>query len=446
MSNIHWPSAKAEVVHHLVELLKLDTTNPPGNETLAVNYLAQVLRAEGIEPMILEYAPGRGNLVARLKGSGAASPLILYGHTDVVPAEPEYWTHPPFAGVIADGYIWGRGTADMKGTVAQQLMTFLLLKRAGVPLNRDVIFAATADEEIAGDGIQFLVRQHPDLIRAEWGITEIGAYTTYVNGRRFYTIQTAEKGVVWLKARVTGKPSHASVPDPDNAVVRLARGLERLERVGLPHHLPHATAGYIAELQALMPEARHWLEQLKSPATFEAGWQQFLKIDRPQALFLNALLHNTATPTGLSAGTKINIIPSHAEVLIDCRTLPGFTTEQALAELRAVLGDDFEYELILESPPLETPPDTPLFRLMKETLLRFDPEATVGPYMMSGATDAKHLNVLGTKSYGFSPLQLPPGFEFDDLMHSHNERIPVEGYQWGLEVLFEVVRAFVEEQ
>lgn len=446
MTAINWAEAKTEALHHLVELLKLDTTNPPGNETLAANYLAQVLHAEGIDSVLLEYAPGRGNIVARLKGTGEAAPVLLYGHTDVVPAEPQYWTHPPFGGVVADGYVWGRGTADMKGIVAQQLMVFLLLKRSGIPLKRDVIFAATADEEMSGDGIRFLVQHHPDLIRAEWGITEVGGFPMYVNGRRFYAIQTAEKGVLWLKARATGKPGHASIPHGENAVVHLARAIAKLGDLGLPHHLTAATEGLIDTLKLLVDENEAAvLEKLKSAYTYEDALRLLSKNEARLALMLNSLLRNTATPTGLRAGSKVNVIPSQAEAIIDCRMLPGFDPAMTLDEIRAVMGPEFEFEVIQDAPPLETSANTPLFQMMKDTLIKYDAQAAVGPYMLSGATDAKYAHALGTKSYGFSPIWLPPELDFEALMHAHDERIPVDGFGWGVQVLFDVVRDFAQQ-
>ena len=244
----NWPEAAAETIRHLKALLRLDTTNPPGNEIIAAEYLAGVLRAEGFEPIVLESAPGRGNMIVRLKGSGEAPPLLLYSHTDVVPAEAVHWTHPPFAAEDADGYVYGRGAADMKDTVAEQLMVMLLLKRSGVPLRRDVIFAATADEEIGGQngyGVSWLARHHLDLIRAEFGLSEIGGYNLNYAGKQVYLIQVAEKGVCWLKVRATGKPGHGSIPHDDNAVLHLARALNRLAGEGLPYHLTDPAAGFL---------------------------------------------------------------------------------------------------------------------------------------------------------------------------------------------------------
>ena len=441
----NWPALTAETVRHLQALIRLETVNPPGNELLAAEYLAGVLRAEGLEPLVLESAPGRGNVLARLKGTGEAAPLLLYGHTDVVPAEPEHWTHPPFAGEEHAGFIWGRGALDMKGSVAQQLMVFLLLHRQGLPLRRDVIFAATADEEVGGEdgkGVAWLVKHHPDLLRAEFGLTELGGYNMEFAGAPVYPIQVAEKGTVWLKVRAHGRPAHASQPQSDNCVVRLARAVADLGRHGLPYHLCDAAAGMLTATSAAVGgELGHWLGELADPRYAEDMLRGAFH-DHPLRPMLTAITHNTATPTGLTAGYKTNVIPAVAEAVIDGRNLPGTSTAAFLDELRAVMGADLEYEVTLESPPLQTSHHTPLYQLMAEALRRHDPRAQVVPYMMTGATDAKYLAPLGVPSYGFMPIQLPPGFDFMRLFHAHDERVPVAGLGWGLQVLYEVVAGY----
>ncbi len=446
MSEINWPAAAAEMVQHLQALLRLDTTNPPGNESLAAGYLARVLHAEGLEPIVLESAPGRGNLVVRLRGSGAAQPLLLYSHTDVVAAEPAQWTHPPFAGEVADGFVWGRGALDMKNTVAQQLMLVLLLKRLGVPLRRDVIFAATADEEIGGAegyGVAWMVRHHPDLLRAEFGLSEVGGYNLDFGGRPLYLVQVAEKGTCWLKVRGRGRPGHGSMPHTDNAVLHLARALSRLGAEGLPYHLTAPAAGFFdAALRALpATPASKLLRSLGSAVEAERAFQMELESHELRP-FLYAMLHNTATPTGLAAGYQTNVIPGEAEATIDGRTLPGFDSDAFLAELRPVLGEHFDYQITMETPPIAAPHDTPLFTLIAGTLRQHDPQGVTVPYMMSGATDAKYLAPLGVPTYGFAPIQLPRGMRLMELFHAHNERVPVEGLAWGLRVFYDVVRQY----
>jgi acetylornithine deacetylase/succinyl-diaminopimelate desuccinylase-like protein len=284
----------------------------------------------------------------------------------------------------------------------------------------------------------------PDLLRAEFGLSEVGGYNARFDGKHVYMVQVAEKGTCWVNVRAKGRPGHGSMPHDDNAVLHLVRALNRLAIDGLPFHLTDATAGFLdAVSRALGPtNLGQWLRQLKTPVEAERMFQVELAEHELRPL-LYAMLHNTATPTGLAAGYKTNVIPSTAQATLDGRTLPGFDTEQFLAELRPVLGKQLEYDVELESPPLQAPQDTPLFALIDAALRRHDPQATaVVPYMMSGATDAKYLAPLGIPTYGFAPIKLPPGLSLMDMFHAHNERVPVEGLAWGVRVLYEVVEAY----
>jgi acetylornithine deacetylase/succinyl-diaminopimelate desuccinylase-like protein len=445
MTSPDWSLASDEVIRHLQALLRLQTVNPPGHETLAADYIARALQAEGIDPVVLEPKPGRGSVIARLKGLGQDPPLVIYGHTDVVPVEPQHWTHPPFSGRVSDGFVWGRGALDMKGAVAQQLTAFLLLKRNNVPLKRDVIFAATADEEIGGEdgcGMAWLVNNHPDLLRAGFGITEVGGYSTEIGGKTVYPIQVAEKGAVWLTVRFRGRPGHASMPHDDNALVHLSRAVDRLATAGLPYHLGRAADGFLtAVAQGVGGPFGEALSQLRSEAGARRALNTVFKSHELRP-FLAAMLYNTAAPTRLEAGYKTNVIPGEAALTLDGRTLPGFDTQAFLGELQAVVGDAAVFEVEMAWPALETGHDTPLFGLMAGKLREHDPAGIVVPYMMSGATDAKYMARLGVQTYGFSPLKLPPGFKFMELFHAHDERVPVQGLGWGLRVLYEVLCEF----
>jgi len=443
METIHWDAVTEEAVRHLQSLLQIDTTNPPGNERAAAEFLADILTAEGFEVTILESAPGRGNLITRLKGDGSEPPLLLYSHTDVVPVEAERWRYPPFGGEIHDGYIYGRGAVDMKGIVAMQLMTMLLLKRTATPLRRDVIFAATADEEMAGVyGMGWLVDNHPELIRAEYALSEFGGFSVTLGTRRFYLCQTAEKGLCWLRLRAQGRPGHASVPHDRNAVVRLAEAVARLGRAKLPLHVTPTVREFVHGIaEAQEGEGREALLGLLDPQRSDAVLERVLSDSWLRYNFY-AMLHNTATPTGLRAESKTNVIPSTAEAIVDGRTLPGQTQESFLQEVRAVIGDEVEVEVTLAARPLEFPTDTPLFRTMRRTLQQHDPDAVVVPMLLTGATDAKHVARLGTVCYGFSPMRLPPGEDFMARVHGHDERLAIETLAFGVRVLFDTVRAF----
>lgn len=248
---MNWDSIRDEAAQYLRDLLRIDTTNPPGNETLAVEFLAGILKSEGIEPMIFESAPGRGNLVARLKGDGRAAPLLLMAHLDVVPAEAEKWTHPPFAGDLVDGKIWGRGALDTKDLAAMQLMVMLLLKRDGAPLSRDVIWMTNADEETGGNlGAGWMVKEHPDLIRAEYALNEGAGFTMDVLGRHFFTVQVGEKGSARFAMRARGNAGHGSMPHRNNAVLKLADAVTRVGNVELPHRVTPVAQSFVEGLAA----------------------------------------------------------------------------------------------------------------------------------------------------------------------------------------------------
>ncbi len=437
---INWAQAQEEGVGYLRDLLKINTTNPPGAETAACEFLAGVLKNEGIDSTILESQPGRGNLVARLKGYGSAAPLLLMFHVDVVPAEAENWTRPPFAGEIADGYLYGRGALDTKELGAMEMMVLLLLKRNSVPLSRDVIFMANADEEAGGHlGAGWMVKNHPDLIRAEYAINEGGGFGSEILGKRIYTVQTGEKGTARFTLRTRGKPGHGSIPHKDNAVLKLAVGVQKLGEANLPMHLVTTARLHIEGLaQAVGGKAGAGLRTLLDSKN---GNLDKLPLDEGMRAMLYAMLHNTVTPTVLHAGSKINVIPSTAEARVDARLLPGQTKESFLKELRAVLGDNYEIE-VHENVTLgiESDPQSPLYDVIKRVMKRNEPEAALIPELVVGATDARHLTKLGTKVYGFCPM-FGPASEMERV-HGHDERVSLDNIGLGTRVLYEVVSEF----
>jgi acetylornithine deacetylase/succinyl-diaminopimelate desuccinylase-like protein len=444
VSEVDWAQAGAEALGYLRELLRVDTSNPPGNERPAAELLAGALGRAGIEHQLLEREPGRTNLVARLVGSGRKPPLLLSAHLDVVPAEPEHWRHPPFAAIEADGYLWGRGAVDMKNMAAMSLMTLLLLRRQGVALDRDVIFAAVADEEAGSrQGSLFLVEQHPELVRAAYVLTEVGGHTLHLGKARFYPIQVSEKGLCWFELEAEGPPGHGSMPHPHNAVARLGRAIVDLASARLPQHNTPVVEAFVRALAARAPFPRSRLMPLLLNRALSGPLLRRLQERDPeQARVLNALLHNTATPTMLSAGRKINVIPSAARVQVDGRLIPGQTLDAFLAEIRAVVGDDVRLSVLDDHPGTTFESDTELFSAITSVLARHDPGALPVPYMIPGFTDAFAYRRLGATCYGFAPLQLPPGLDFARMYHGHDERIPIAGFTWGLRVLYELVRDF----
>jgi acetylornithine deacetylase/succinyl-diaminopimelate desuccinylase-like protein len=426
------------------ELLRIDTTNPPGNELPAAELLADELRAAGLEPRVLQSRPGRGNVVARLRGSGELPPLLLTAHLDVVEAEPESWEYPPFCGEVHDGCLWGRGAIDMKNMAAMSVAIMTRLASEDVRPKRDLIFAGVADEEAGCRyGSLWLCENHADLVRSEFAIGEGGGFNIRVAGQEFFTVQVAEKGVCWVRARATGEPGHGSMPREDSAVVRLSEAIARLGKQGLPRHQSAPVQQFVAGLATHLPAPlRPMVKMLGSPRLGPALLQ--LLPDPSVRRAFRALLGNTASPTVLRAGSKTNVIPGVAEAEIDGRILPGQTEPDFLRELGAVLGDDISLDVVHSLPPVVTEPkESSLYSVIHDVMRERAPAAPVVPFVLQGFTDAKAFTSIGAKWYGFAPVRLPPTLRFADMFHGHNERIPVEGLAWGTETLMRVVRACI---
>jgi acetylornithine deacetylase/succinyl-diaminopimelate desuccinylase-like protein len=415
---IPWKAFQNEALDCLRALIRLDTTNPPGNERIAADYIADALAAHGVESVIRESAPTRASLIARHPGTDSSKgALLLSSHTDVVPVERSGWTREPFSGEIADGCVWGRGAIDMKSKCATDLVLMTALKRTGAKPDRDVIMAAVADEEAGSDyGAKFLVERHPELVRASYVLNEVGGFTIHLRNRRFYPIQIAEKGFVTIKMKVTAMPGHGSMPRSDTAISRIAELITKIVKTPMRKNVS--------------PFMRKTLEELGVP------------VDSAGPLF-QPMLANTVSPTILRAGYKDNVIPGEATIVLDGRTLPGEDPESFMAELREIVGPEPTFELIKTAPPAETSPDTPLFELIKETIEAADPGSRAIPWMIPGATDNKFYSKLGAACYGFSPVRLEPHMPFGSLYHGNDERLPIEGFNWGLKVYAEVVLKFL---
>lgn len=432
-----------EATTYLRDLIRFDTTNPPGNELPAAEYLAQVLKGEGFSPVVLELASGRGNVISRLSGSGEARPLLLMSHLDVVPAEADAWTHPPFAGDQAEGFVWGRGAVDTKNLTAIELVVLLALKRSGIRLRRDIIFAATADEENGGRyGAAWLAGKHPDLIDAEFAINEGGGVGVQIGGQWFYFCQTGEKAGCRVALRTRGRPGHGSTPHNEQAVIRLAQVLTRLDKARLPMHVS-ATAQAMIEGLA---EGLGGIQGLAMRGLLNPSFEPILLPRLPLPLemrqYLHAMLHNTATPTILEAGTRVNVIPGMAIAHLDGRILPGQTPDSFLAELRAAIGNGVELEALHPGTPLEIPFDSSLTRVISEVMAEVDPGSKVVPLLAVGCTDARHFAPLGIQVYGFCPMRVSPGDNPARLAHAHDERISVQNLRFGVEALYRIVRRF----
>jgi acetylornithine deacetylase/succinyl-diaminopimelate desuccinylase-like protein len=423
-------------------LLRIDTTNPPGNERACAELLAGELAAVG-PAQLLEAAPGRTNLVIRHRGTGALPPLLLTAHLDVVEADPSKWRRPPFSGDEHEGCLWGRGAIDMKNMAAMITAILRRLAHDGTRLRRDVIFAAVADEEAGCDlGSRFLVEQHRSLVEAEYAIGESGGFSLHLGDTTFYPIQVAEKGFCWVRARITGEPGHGSMPRRDSAITRLGEALTRLGEAQLPLHATSHVRDFLDALRAQQPALVQPLIKLLARPALLARVTRLVP-GASVARSFAALLANTASATVVRAGNKTNVIPGLAEFEIDGRTLPGQTDEDLLRELRAVLGPDVELEVMTSAPPVVTEPvASPLYDIISRQVLAREPDAVVVPYMIPGFTDAKYFTRTGARWYGFSPIKIEKGsgIKFADMFHGHDERIPVAGLAWGVEVLDAVVR------
>lgn len=441
---LDWQRVVEESVEHFKALLRIDTTNPPGNERAAADHIARVLDREGISYQIVESEPGRASLVARLPGNGKRAPLLLNGHLDVVPADPEHWDHPPFDAQEHEGMIWGRGTIDMKNMVTMSLMTLVLAKRQRLTLERDLIFAAVADEEAGSHrGALHLVDKYPELVRAEYVLNEVGGHTLHLGGSRFYPIQVSEKGICWFELQAEGEPGHGSMPHPHNAVVRLARAISALGKVRLPQHTTQVVAEFLKTLAAGAPFPQsQLLPLLLQPRLASYLIDVLEKQNLDQAISINAMLRNTVSPTLLDAGRKVNVIPSSARATVDGRVIPGQSVETFLREVQRVIGDDIKINVLDQHAGTVFRSDTPLYEAICRTLARHDPGAKPVPYMIPGFTDSFAYARLGAVCYGFSPVRLGPQLNFTRMYHGHNERIPREGFAWGLRVLYDTVTEF----
>ncbi len=443
--SLNWKMMTDETVQNLVRLIRQETINPPGNELAVILVVKSILEEAGFPSdaiKIVESAPNRANLIARIKGDGSERPLLLSGHVDVVPAEKEHWSHDPFGGEVIDGMVWGRGALDMKGFLAMYLETFLSLFRQKISLKRDVILAAIADEEggfTYGSG--YLVEQHRELIGAEYAITEGGALTYFVGKNKFYPIQVAEKGTCWLRAKAYGKAGHSANAPSDNAVLFLAQALDKIRRA---RHLPvHITPTFLKMVDATSSQIPSLLNQLirllNSPIIANLLLNS-LKGETQN--LLQAFVSNTVSPTVLHAGDKYNLTPRVAEAGLDCRLLPGQNQDDVIKEIHQIVGEGIELEPILVRNGAEFSIETALFKLIKERTSQLDPEGLVVPVMAVGGTDASQYQRLGMTVYGFTPGILPVAINYLQLVHGQDERIPISFIQTGLPVLWDVLTEF----
>jgi acetylornithine deacetylase/succinyl-diaminopimelate desuccinylase-like protein len=432
----------AAIYHRPAELLqrlvRFNTTNAPGNEAACISYINQLLTEAGFSTTILAADPERPNLIARLQGQGNAPPLLLQGHVDVVTTEKQVWQQPPFAGNIVDDYVWGRGTLDMKGGVAMMIAAFMRAGTEAESLPGDVILAVLSDEEAGGDyGAKYLVENHADIFKGtRYALGEFGGYTVHIAGKKFYPIQVLEKQVCWMKAIVRGPGGHGSLPMHGGATAKLAQMLQQLDRHRLPVHITPIPRQMLEEMSAVLPDPiASLLRQLLDPAQTD----QVLDRLGPLSQLFDPILHNTVNVTIIQGGNKINVIPSEIVFEMDGRLLPGYTADDMVKELRSLLGNEVELELVRYDEG-RSEADMGLYDTLATILSEADPEGIAVPLLMPAVTDGRFFSRLGIQTYGFLPMSLPADFNFLQTIHAADERIPVEAVEFGTRAIYEVLK------
>ena len=421
---------RTETAHLLADLIRIDTTNPPGNETPAADHLAAYLAEAGVQPELRGRTPERANLVARLRGSGDGPALMLLGHTDVVLADAAEWSVPPFSGLERDGHVWGRGALDMKGQVAAEAVAFAALAREGWSGAGDLVYCAVADEEVGdGWGLPWMIEHHPDLVRVDYVVNEGGGERVTNGARVAYTVGVGEKQCSAFAITTRGRSGHASVPGAsDNALLKLIPVLERIDRMTPPSRD--------------LPELHTFLRSIGADDADPRRVMDGARAHNPLlAEMIEPMLGATVAPTGMSASTKINVIPGRAQLRCDCRILPGMTQADVEGAVReALAGLEYEFEFIERDGGTMSSPDTPLFAAIEEFLPEIEPGATAAPVICSGFTDSHWMRgAFGSVAYGFMPTRMDPMLA-GSLVHSSDERIPLDDLDLAVRFFMHVAR------
>jgi len=427
-------------VELLRNLIRIDTTNPPGNEAECIEYIKALLEEAGIATALFAKDYNRPNLIARLKGDGKSPPLMLYGHVDVVPTAKQTWKYPPFEGKIVDGYVWGRGALDMKGGIAMMLAAVLRAKAQGLTPSGDVMLVMLCDEESGSEyGARYLVENHSDQFAGiRYAIGEFGGYTAHVGTKKFYPIQTAEKQSCWIKATLRGPGGHGARIMRGGAMAKLSDFLHRLDKHCLPVHVTPLTREMIEIFASNLSFPKGLIfRQLLNPFLTN----RILKIVGDISQYLDPLLHNTINATIVRGGEKINVVPSEITVELDGRLLPGFDSDDMLNELRQVIGNEVGLEVLrYDATPAQQ--DMGLFSTLAGVLGRADPDGTPMPMLLPACTDGKYFSRLGIQTYGFIPMELPAGFNFFKAIHAADERIPLRAVEFGAKAIYDLLEHY----
>jgi acetylornithine deacetylase/succinyl-diaminopimelate desuccinylase-like protein len=432
-----WGQLSKEAIHRLQEYLRIVTVNPPGNEIAAATYFKEIFGRESIPSRIFEPSPGRGNILAALRGNGSKRPILLLSHMDVVPVEKERWEVDPFAGIIKDGFLYGRGALDNKSMGIIEMMVLLILKREKVPLKRAILFFATADEETGGKwGVEWAINNVPSIQESEFAFNEGGYITLNDAGNpERYEVSSGQKVIYQLRLKAKGTPGHGSMPHADNPNMKLVQALERVTRWDVPYRILPMVKEFFMKMAPKQPaEDRRFFEDIERGLT-DASFAKRLSSNP----VYNAMVRDTISLTILQGGNKANVIPSESTATLDCRLIPGSSKEDFSGEIKKRLGNEIEIELISESPSLPPSPfDTDLFRAIEKHANRNDPGCPVVPYLLPGGTDSRFLREKGVVSYDFCPFRLTD----KEMMriHGNNERIAIENLGFGTKMMLDIIR------
>ena len=424
----------------LQNLIRFDTTNPPGNEEECIKYLNNILTDAGFETKILAKNPKRPNLITHLTGQGKTTPILLYGHVDVVTVENQIWKYPPFEGKITEGYLWGRGTLDMKGGVAMMVSALLRAKAENLTPPGDIVLAIVCDEEQGSEyGAKYLIENHSNLFKGiRYAIGEFGGFTFYIGKKKFYPIMVSEKHICYIKVMVRGPSGHGALPIHGGAAAKLGAILNNLDKHSMPVHIPEILKLQLNTMASnLSFPSNLFMRLLKIPIFTN----KVLKLFGAKGDAFDPLLHNTVNVMSIHGGEQIYGIPSKIEIILAATLLPGYNADDIIAELKKIIGDEFEYEVLyFVSVPHKI--DMGLFDTLKDILHKTDPEGVALPILMSGVTDGRFFSKLGIQTYGFIPMSLPEEVNFIQLFHNANERIPVEAIEFGADSIYDLLQCF----
>lgn len=432
-------SIKPEIL--LQELIRFNTTNPPGNEAECIRYIDNLLRNAGIETTLLHGDDSqRLNLIARISGQGSEPPLLMYGHADVVTAEGQQWKYPPFEGVLAEGCVWGRGALDMKGALAMMICAMLKLKSEGIVPQGDIVLCIVSDEEDGGvNGAKYLVENHPEFFDGvRHAIGEIGGFTMGISGKKFYPIMVSEKQRCVIKATIKGQGGHGSLPARDGAMAGLGALLCKLNKQRLPVHVTPPVKLMLDALSSKLPfPAGTMLGMLRNQSMTD----RILDMMGGKGRVFDPILHNTVNATIVKGGSKINVIPSELEVYFDGRILPGYKPQDIMMELGEIAGSDIELELLSYDRGPEKL-DMSLFETLSQIIREEEKDGLPIPFVVSGVTDARFFARLGIQTYGFTPMLLKNDLDFSRLLHNADERVPVDALVFGVEAIYKLITRY----